>query len=288
MNIILLKVLRFYRKTTARFFINSRINKIKNSSNIRIRQIAFSVEKIINDTLTEKEKEFFDKIEHQRNKLLKCDKSIQVVDYGAGSPKAKLTQEQMNNGVVYSSKVSNVTLGSKPKFWAKLLFSIIRELKPNLCLELGTCVGISASYQAKALELNGNGHLVTLEGAQEIAEIANETFKILNLSNIEVVVGAFHSTLQNVLEKNKPIDYFFNDGHHSHDAVLNYFEQAIPYLSSEAIVVFDDIMWSSGMQKAWKKIKKHSSVEYSIDMGDIGIVILSSNKNSKQHFKLFL
>ena len=44
---------------------------------------------------------------------------------------------------------------------------LVRELRPHSCLELGTGVGVSAGYQAAAMELNGVGRLLTLDGSAD-------------------------------------------------------------------------------------------------------------------------
>ena len=86
------------------------------------------------------------------------------------------------------------------------------------------------------------------------------------------------------MQNAQPIDFFFNDGHHEHDAVLEYFEQAKPYLSTDAVVVFDDIDWSDGMQAAWNTIRKDDRVMASVDLGAIGVVVLGEGR--KQNYDL--
>src|SRR5215204_1409803 len=54
----------------------------------------------------------------------------------------------------------------------QLLFRLVREFAPTSCLELGTCIGVSAAFQAAALELNGAGHLLTLERKPMLVEAA--------------------------------------------------------------------------------------------------------------------
>ena len=65
--------------------------------------------------------------------------------------------------------LGDMTRSSTSPRWAYLLFRLIRELRPESVLEMGSCVGISACYQAAALELNGAGKLLTLEGAPVLA-----------------------------------------------------------------------------------------------------------------------
>ncbi|MEW5251668.1 O-methyltransferase, partial [Microbulbifer sp. 2201CG32-9] len=205
---------------------------------------------------------------------------IESVYVGNGVNYARL--EQFFRG----SLVSEITAASKPKFWATILFKMIRKLEPLACVELGSCVGISASYQASALKINGKGNIITLEGSDEIANIAKDTFETFGIKNASVVTGPFHETLSGVFETSKPIDFFFNDGHHDHDAVIRYFNQVIPYLSDAAVIIFDDISWSSGMRKAWMEIENNERVSASIDLNTMGIALIDKTMNTKERFKL--
>jgi len=192
----------------------------------------------------------------------------------------------MERGVRSTAQVAKITRASKPQFWAFVLFKMIRKLEPLSCVELGSCVGISASYQASALNINGKGALVTLEGSPEIANIAKETFENLGLKNASVVTGPFHETLADVFETSKPIDFFFNDGHHDYDAVIRYFNQVMPYLSNTAVIVFDDISWSPGMRRAWAEIETDERVSASIYLRNIGIALVTKSLSSKERLEI--
>jgi predicted O-methyltransferase YrrM len=164
---------------------------------------------------------------------------------------------------------------------------LIKNLKPECILELGTCVGISTSYQALAMKGNQKGVIYTLEGAPEIAKVAVETVTILGLAELtEIIVGPFHTTLPILLEKIKPIDIFFNDGHHSYDAVLQYFEQVYPYLADQAVMIIDDISWSDGMQKAWQELVSDSRITVSVNLCSLGIVLISKEQSKKEKYNL--
>lgn len=66
---------------------------------------------------------------------------------------------------------------------------MVRNLKPTSALELGSCVSISAAYQATAMKQNGIGKLITLEGSPGTAQVAEETLSSIGLENASVVVG---------------------------------------------------------------------------------------------------
>lgn len=225
-------------------------------------------------------------IEARRRALLQTHETIDVIDYGAGSSNEQRTEEQMKQGVHKRAAISNICKASKPERWAAILHHVVLSCKPESAVELGSCVGISGSYIASAMQSNGKGSLTTLEGSPEIARIASETFGTLALTNAKVVAGPFHSTLGNVLEASKPIDFFFNDGHHDRDAVLRYFEQSLPYLSPDAVVVIDDIAWSPGMKSAWQNLRTHQQVAASVDLGKMGILVMGESQPGKSQFNM--
>ena len=64
-----------------------------------------------------------------------------------------------------------------------LLFNLVRGTRPATALELGSCLGLSAAYQAMAMQLNKCGRFVTLEGSPGFARIAAQTIATLELDN---------------------------------------------------------------------------------------------------------
>ncbi len=209
---------------------------------------------------------------------------LEIIDYGAGSGDSKLTEEERYRGRVIRRTVGQVcTLTSRTDRTALLLLRLVREWKPRTCVELGTSLGISACYQAAALKLNGAGNLVTLEGADSVASVAVRNFVSLGLDNVEVVPGRFQDTLSGVLLANPSVDYAFIDGHHDGAATMKYFNALVPALSGAAVVLFDDIRWSDGMQQAWDAIRRHEQVRVSVDLGSMGL-ISTAGAGSPQHF----
>jgi predicted O-methyltransferase YrrM len=252
----------------------------------KLKAVGDALQESLTNTLAVKEQEVIAQIEQRRSLLSSSNKTIAVIDYGAGHSSSERTKEEMERGRQSTALVADICKASKPAFWATFLFKLIRKLKPSSCVELGSCVGISASYQAAALHLNGKGYLHTLEGSPEIANIAKDTLQHLNLQNAAVVTGPFHETLKGVLESSKPIDFFFNDGHHDHDAVIQYFNEALPHLSNEAVFIFDDISWSPGMRKAWTEIEEDERVTASIDLHTIGIALVGNTLAPKAKFRI--
>ncbi|MCB0730898.1 MAG: class I SAM-dependent methyltransferase, partial [Ignavibacteriae bacterium] len=178
-----------------------------------------------------------------------------------------------NSGTENISRLAKVS--SKSKFWSSLIFNLIREFKPNNCLELGTCIGISAAYQAAAIKLNEKGKLITLEGSVERTKIANENFMNLQLDNVEISAGKFEDNLENILISNKTFDFIFLDGNHQYNSTIEYFNIILPYLENKSIIVVDDTNYSSEMNKAWKKLLENPNVEFSVDLFGLGVIFIN-------------
>jgi predicted O-methyltransferase YrrM len=160
------------------------------------------------------------------------------------------------------------SLSSKRPFWCRFLYRLVRSTQPKRCLELGSCVGISASYIAAAMKENGFGKLTTLEGSPSLADIARQTLAGLGLGNAQVVTGRFSDTLPGVLGHSQ-FDFVFIDGHHDRDATIQYFEQILPHATGT--IVFDDITWSQGMLEAWAVVSRHARVKSASQLRSIGV-----------------
>ena len=82
----------------------------------------------------------------------------------------------------------------------------------------------------------------------------------------------------------------FIDGNHRYEATLKYFELLKNNLSNNAIVVFDDIHWSSGMRRAWREICTQKGIVFSINFFKLGLIIFDpkQSKPTEDHHQLFL
>ncbi len=253
----------------------AKLARLKEDGSPVSRRLTGAIRGTLEHTLASHEREWIDRIEALRRDLLASRRELALVDYGAGGAKLNLTAEQMYRGRTITRTVGEISRrASKSPFWSLLLFRLLREFKPRVCLELGTALGLSAAYQAAALTLNGQGHIVTLEGAEPLARLAREHFDALGLANVDVVTGRFQDTLAGVLQDQGPLDHAFIDGHHDGPATVGYADQIMPALSGQALLVFDDISWSDGMRSAWRAIASHDRVKLSMDLSQVGICIV--------------
>jgi predicted O-methyltransferase YrrM len=165
---------------------------------------------------------------------------------------------------------------SKSRRSGLLLFRLVREFAPASCLELGTAIGISAAFQAAALELNGFGRLLTLERNPALVAAARRHFAQLGLNRVAAREGLFRDTLDAALAEMAPIEYAFIDGHHDEHATYDYFDRICGVLAETGVLVFDDITWSEGMERAWSRIAEDQRVSIAADLGNIGICVVGA------------
>lgn len=244
--------------------------RMERAASPSVRSIARAIEATLDGRLTAEEAERVHEIEALRTELCASTDPVDSTATGSGEDAATIGQL--------------CRTASKPHRWAFLLFRIIREQRPDTCVELGTCLGISAAYGAAALELNGAGSLVTLEGSEARAELAARNLQRLRLGSTRIVTGLFRDTLGPVLERSGGIDYAFIDGHHREEATLAYFDQIAAHASSGAVVALDDIAWSEGMKRAWESVRTRDVVAASIDLFLMGICVIGRSANTGERF----
>lgn len=210
--------------------------------------------------------------EQVRNKMLGNNEVITIEDFGAGSVSGSSSQR----------KVSAIARSSlKPAKYSRLLFRIVDYYKMSCVVELGTSLGITTAYLASA---NINGRIYTLEGAPQIAAIAQQNFADLGLQNIISKVGNFDDTLAPLLQQLPSIDMAFIDGNHRKEPTLRYFKQLLQVSAEHTILIFDDIHWSRDMEEAWAEIKAHPRVTLTIDLFFIGLVFFRKEQKAVEHF----
>jgi predicted O-methyltransferase YrrM len=238
--------------------------------------LAASAQGALTGALTEEERQLVQRIEQLRAELDSSTEQVTRLDFGAGLREGADSRSSLEqaSGVEVKDQVSRISrASSKSGIWALFLFKLVRALRPQRCLEMGTALGLSGAYQAGALQLNGQGSFTSLEGSEELAKIARRNWERLGLVDARVVVGQFADTLGSVLPAGG-VDYVFVDGHHDERATLAYFERLLPALASPACLVFDDIKWSQGMQRAWDAISRDPRSKIAVDFGALGVVIL--------------
>jgi predicted O-methyltransferase YrrM len=211
------------------------------------------------------------RIEAYRRELFRDQRTVTVEDYGAGS-RMRWNTERTIRGLARHTAV--------PPRRGRLLARLVGHLLPEVTIELGTGTGISTLYLAMA---NPSGRVLSCEGSNAIAELAEEGFAKLGLDNIRVYRGLFSDLLPELLELSGSGLFVFIDGDHREESLISYVTRVLASGRRELVLVMDDIHWSRGMYRAWKKIIGMSAVSLSIELFNTGIVFVKE-KVQKDHF----
>jgi predicted O-methyltransferase YrrM len=221
----------------------------------------------------EKKYYIFDEIETLRSNLLNDERTLEVRDFGAGSRISKVKKKSIK-------EIAQISLSSRKV--SRLLFRLVNYYKPDSIIELGTSLGINTLYLAS---YSNSVPVFTFEGCNNIAQVAKGNFQAMGKKNITIIEGNIDKTFPEFLKQRSNISFIYIDANHQYEATLRYFNLAKEKSNEHTILVFDDINWSQGMNKAWTEICNDSSVGMSIDLFTTGIIFFKKFL-LKQHYVL--
>lgn len=255
-----------------RFFVDyfSHLLVSKTRHGIHSPFVYYLVDEVIYDSSPKK---YELEIETLRSSLKKDNRMLNLTDLGAGSMLNKQSKKSIGN-------IAKHVL--KPPRVAKLIGRLAAFSKSKTIIELGTCLGVTTCYLAKA---SPSSQVITVEGCSETAQIAQENFEKLGIPGIDLKVGNFDLLLPEILQDQMKLDFLFIDGNHRKEATLNYFYACLDKVHQDTILIFDDIYWSQGMKEAWKEIKQHPKVTVTVDLFFVGLVFFKTDQE-KEDFKV--
>lgn len=209
----------------------------------------------------------FPQIENLRQQLQQNNTPLTLQPLGTSKAKTTTIAKELKN----STKTPRL---------AQLLQRLCASNNSQYIIELGTNLGLSTAYLASN---NTKSHVYTLEGQPQLCQIARQNFKQLQLNNIQLIEGNINDTLPHLIQQIPQIDLLFIDANHQYQATLDYYRLAKTKTHKNAIIIFDDIHWSEGMQQAWNEIRQDPDIRLSIDIFHMGIVWFNTDI-PKQHY----
>lgn len=131
-------------------------------------------------------------------------------------------------------------IGSMWSVDGRLLYAVMRTLRPAVVIEIGTHAGCSATHIGAALKANGKGRLFTIDvnpdaGAMLAPEVGGYVTRVF-ADGIEWL-------------RNPPIqpDIIFEDGWHAADDVAAIWQIALDVLSDDGLMISHDAAhWEAG------------------------------------------
>ena len=269
------KLLKIKHLFSSKVFKHKNLERL-NQHGVEGKHIAQSFSRTLNGENTPYENELFKKLNQFRLDLINDKRKISFEEIG-------------NKSIMTVAEVAG--RAASPEIWTHFFYRLSKASRIKNILEIGTNLGISGQYFIKALEGKKNTKFISMEGVKGLCEIASTRFDLISDQNhFEVVHGLYDKSLKNIVISNIYFDLVFIDGNHRYEATLKYFELLKNNLSDNAIVVLDDIHWSSGMRRAWREICTQKGIVFSINFFKLGLIIFDSkqSKPTDDHYQLFL
>jgi predicted O-methyltransferase YrrM len=119
----------------------------------------------------------------------------------------------------------------------RLLYSLVRAVKPTTIVEYGMSYGISTLHLAAAVRDNRTGHIITTEMSSHKIAAARATFAEAGVSDlITILEGDARATLKTV---SGPVEFVHLDGWPDLDLVVMKILE--PVLATGALIVGDNV-----------------------------------------------
>ncbi|MGH3277414.1 MAG: O-methyltransferase [Streptosporangiaceae bacterium] len=141
------------------------------------------------------------------------------------------TRSALERALAYQDRFMPVSAAG-----GKLLYSLVRAIRPETVVEFGTSFGISTIFLAAAVTDNGTGRVLTTELSTEKAEAARSNLRQAGLdAPVTILAGDARQTLASVAG---PIGLVLLDGWK--DLCLPVLRLLEPELAPGALIVADD------------------------------------------------
>lgn len=141
---------------------------------------------------------------------------------------------------------------------AWLLYALVRSLKPEVAVEIGSARGKSTCFIGQGLRENGRGRLFAIDphqttnwndtGAADSLAMLKQNLRRVGVECHVEIVRMMSADVAK--DWNQPIDLLLIDGDHSYEGVKRDWELFSPFVRSTGVVVFHDTAWELCGQKS--------------------------------------
>lgn len=143
----------------------------------------------------------------------------------------------------------------------ELLYGLVRSMKPEVCVEIGSARGRSACSIGMALKENGSGKLFAIDphrrtdwnddGSVDTFEIITRNLEALQLADHVEIVR--RTSEEAAAGWTRPIGMIFIDGDHSYEGVKRDWDLFVPHVREFGVVVFHDTLWDIRPDPRWTR-----------------------------------
>jgi predicted O-methyltransferase YrrM len=169
------------------------------------------------------------------------------------------------------------------------LYKIVKEIKPELSLEIGCAYGISMLYILQGLHENGYGSHITLDPVESTKwyGIGLKSAEIAGLAHLlDHYELPSQKALPKLLERGIKIQFAFIDGNHLFDQTILEWYYIDKMLDIGGIVVFDD-WWMPGVRSATNFVETNHDYQV-VQYPSKRIRVLQKRENDKRRWDYFV
>jgi Methyltransferase domain len=127
---------------------------------------------------------------------------------------------------------------------ARLCYAVCRALKSSVVVETGVAYGVTSAFILKALEVNGNGHLHSVD-FPPLGRDADQFVGVLIPEDLKhrwcLYRGVSKRILPSLLKQVQHVDVFVHDSLHTYKNIQRELQVVTPYLVRPAVVLADDV-----------------------------------------------
>jgi predicted O-methyltransferase YrrM len=141
------------------------------------------------------------------------------------------------------------------------LYSVLRQLRPEVAVETGVANGFSTAFSLLALEHNGSGQLHSIDLPREVGRDYEEGTFYAGSGRAGIpagsepgwlipaelkqrwtlILGRTQDELPPLLDRLEAIDSFLHDSEHSFDCMWFEYNEAWPHLRDGGVLISDDV-----------------------------------------------
>lgn len=167
----------------------------------------------------------------------------------------------------------------------RLLFNIVRLLRSQDCLELGTAYGLSALFLSGGMRAVGvKGHLTTIELEEHQFSLASTMLQTKYADAVRCIHGSTQDQLAKVLKTLSGLDFVFHDAGHTREDYIKDFNTFVECLRPGATVLIDDIYWDdrrwyaapTRAYEGWLEVVSHPRVRRAVEINaEMGLLLIN-------------
>jgi len=141
---------------------------------------------------------------------------------------------------------------------AQILSNILDIHTPKEILEIGLCIGYSASLMASKLYVN---KVTSIDRAEKFIKIAQGNIESLDLTEkIEIIYADARYELENQADENKTYDLIFLDA--AKGQYINFLPHILKLLKPDGILLADNISQRGLLKQSYETIEKRQRTIY--------------------------